>query len=89
MVPGLLMTVMLCFAAKPERGRTCASNRCGNSRKIPQGTLHVSPGARDRGASMAAKMSAPALPGVAYFGKKSGWVAAMRTGFVMVFLLHK
>ena len=51
MVPGALSTVMPCFSARPERGRTCASKPGGSAIARPVGTSARAPGVSVSGAS--------------------------------------
>ena len=65
MVPGELSTVMPCFSANPERGRTCASKPGGTAMLRPVGTSLRSPGFSVTGSATAASRSNPAASCVA------------------------
>src|SRR6058998_1355026 len=68
MVPGALRTVMPCFSASPERGRTCASNPAGSAMARPVGMSCRAPGASVTSLPTAATRSSPADCAVAYAG---------------------
>src|SRR5438094_9307081 len=83
MVAGLFGSVMPCFAASPDRGRTCISKPSGTSIANPVGTSAMAPGASAGGSATAARTAIPAAPGVSYAGSGSPSPCArrrMRTG---------
>src|SRR4051812_23907702 len=78
MVAGELGSMIPCFNARPERGRTWHSTSCGSSISSPVWTSRRSPGRSTKSGSQLAT-SKPADPGVARAGSgRSGLLGSRR-----------